>query len=242
MKILLLFISLLFTGVYQAQLCIIDDNDGYTNVREKTYQNSKIIGKIVEHQVFAIDSYVQDEENKSKDWIAVKFPLNINENLGFTKFEGEEKTGYIHKSRLVELESLPKFEKKELNPNKASHRNKDFEIIIETLAFNKSKHKITQSDKGFYNIDDEKVFNYYGGDTTEIKNITVKSKNRTYNFPKSSFKNLMGTDAENSLVYIGNKGELYIVLNAGDGGDSYNITFCVKDNKLISRTITSTIP
>jgi len=241
MKILL-FISLLFAEVYQAQLCIINDKDGYTNLREKPYQNSKIIGKIVEHQASAIDSYVQDEENISKDWIAVKFPININKRSGFTKFEGEEKTGYIHKSRLVELESLPKFESKELNPHKVSHQNKDVEIIIETQTFNKSKHQITQSDKGFYIIDGEKVFNYYGGDTTEIKNITVKSKNQTYNFPKTSVKNLMGIDAENSVVHSGNKGELYITINAGDGGDSYNIVFCVKDNKLISRTITSTIP
>lgn len=241
MKILLL-ISLLFAEVYQAQLCIINDKDGFTNVHEKPNQNSKIIGKIVEHQAFAIDSYVQDEENKSKDWIAVKSPINIDKKSEFLKFEGEDKTGYIHKSRLVELESLPKFENKELNPNKVSHQKKDFEIIVETRAFNKSKHKITQSDKGFYNIDGEKVFNNYGGDTTEIKNITVKSKNRTYNFPKSSFKNLMGIEVTNSFVYNGKKSELYIVFNAGDGGDSYNIIFCLKDNKLISRTITSTIP
>lgn len=241
MKILL-FIFLLFAKVYQAQLCIINDKDGYSNVREKPDQNSKIIGKIVEHQAFAIDSYVQDEENKSKDWIAVKFPININKNVGFTKFEDEEKSGYIHKSRLVELEKLPKFEKNELNSDKVIHQNKDFEVIIETQAFKKSGHKITQTDNGLFLIDGEKAFPYYGGDTTEIKNITVKSKNITYNFPKITFKNLMRTDAKNSVVYNGNNGEFYIVFNAGDGGDSYNIIFCVKDNRLISRTITSTIP
>ncbi|WDF46520.1 hypothetical protein PQ459_16660 [Chryseobacterium sp. KACC 21268] len=241
MKILL-FISLLFTEVYQAQLCIINDKDGFTNVREKPYQNSKIIGKIVENQAFAIDSYVQDEENRSKDWIALKFPVNINKKSDFLKFEGDEKTGYIHKSRLVELESLAKFETTEVNSNKTIHHQKEIEVVIETQAFKKSEHQITQSDKGFYIIDDEKVFNYYGGDTTEIKNITVKSKNKTYNFPESSFKNLMGIEVTNSVVYNGKKSELYIVFNAGDGGDSYNIIFCLKDNKLISRTITSTIP
>lgn len=241
MKILL-FISLLFTEVYQAQLCIINDKDGFTNVREKPHQNSKIIGKILENQAFAIDSYVQDEENKSKDWIAVKFPINIDKKSNFLKFEGDEKTGYIHKSRLVELESLAKFEITKVNSNKTIHHQKEIEVVIETQAFETSEHQIKKSDKGFYNIDGEKIFNYYGGDTTEIKNITVKAKNRTYNFPKTSVKNLMGIDAENSVVHSGNKGELYIVFNAGDGGDSYNIIFCVKDNKLISRTITSTIP
>ena len=241
MKILL-FISLLFAELYQAQICIINDNDGYTNVRDKANQNSKIIGKITEYQAFPIDSYVQDEENKSKDWIAVKFPINIDKKSDFLKFEGEEKTGYIHKSRMVELENLPKFEKNELNSNKVVHQNKDVEVIIETQAFKKSEHKITQTDNGYFLIDGEKAFTYYGGDTTEIKTITVKSKNKTYVFPKTTFKNLMMTDAKNSVVHSENKGKLYIVFNAGDGGDSYNIIFCVKDNKLFSRTITSKIP
>lgn len=53
---LLLFISLFHLQVCQAQLCIINDKDGYTNVREKASQNSKIVGKVIENQVFAIDS------------------------------------------------------------------------------------------------------------------------------------------------------------------------------------------
>lgn len=241
MKILLL-IFLFFFQVSKAQLCIITDKDGYTNVREKSNQYSKIISKVTDYQAFAIDSYVQDEENKSQDWIAVKFPINIDKKSSFLKFEGGEKTGYIHKSRLVELETLPKFEKTELNLNKVIHHHKDTEILIETKSFNKSHHKITQSDKGFYLIDGEKAVSYYGGDSTEIANIIIKTKNKSYKLPNDSFKNLMMTDAKNALVHIGNKGELYIVFYAGDGADSYNIIFCIKENRLFSRTITSTIP
>lgn len=241
MKILLL-ISIFFFDVCQAQLCIINDKDGFTNVRQKADKNSKIIGKIIEGQVFAIDSFVEDEENKSEDWIAVKFPTNVDKNLTFVRFEGGEKTGYIHKSRLVELETLPKFEMNEVNSNQVIHHYKDIEIEIETQVFKKSDHKITQSEKGHYIIDGKKTFPYYGGESSEIKSIKIKSKNNTFDFPKIAFKNLMMIIAKNTTVYKGNKDEFYIVFNAGDGADFYNIIYCLRNNQLISRTITSTIP
>jgi len=241
MKILL-FISLFFFEVCNAQLFIINDKDGYTNVREEANQNSKINGRIIENQVFAIDSYLQDEENKSNDWIAIKFPTNIDKKSNFLKFEGEEKTGYVHKSRLVELENLQKFEKIEVNSNKVIHQNNDTEVVIETQAFKRPDHKISQSDKGFYLIDGDKAFPYYGGETTEIKSIVFKSKDKTFIFPKKSFKNLLMVNAENTSIYRGNNDESYLVFDAGDGADSYNIIFCIKGHKLFSRTITSTIP
>ncbi|MCD9854889.1 hypothetical protein LUD75_09245 [Epilithonimonas sp. JDS] len=241
MKILL-FISLLFAEVYQAQLFIINDKDGFTNVRQKADQNSKIIGKIMEGQAFAIDSFVEDEENKSKNWTAVQLPTNVDKNLTFIRFEGEEKTGYIHKSRLVELETLPKFEINEVNPNQVTHYYKDFEIEIETQVFRKSDHQITRSEKGHYIIDGKRAYPYYGGESPEIKSIKIKSKNQIFEIPKIAFKNLMMTNARNTTVYKGNNEELYIVFNAGDGADFYQIIFCIKSNQLISRTITSTIP
>lgn len=240
MKILL-FISFFLIEICHAQLCIINDKDGYSNLRGKPNQNSKIAGKLVDGQAFAIDNYIQDD-NQLKDWIAVKFPVKINKNAGYLKFEGEEKTAYIHKSRLITLEDLPHFEKNEINENKVIHHYKNIEITIETQAFKKSEHKIIQSKKGIYIIDGEKVFPYYGGVTQQIKNITIKSKNNDYSTPKSAFKNFMMVDANNSTVYLGQKGEMYVVLNAGDGADSYDIVFCIKDNKLFSVSTTSTIP
>lgn len=140
------------------------------------------------------------------------------------------------------MKNLPKFEKNELNSDKIIHHSKEIDITIEIQAFKKSDHKIIQSDKSFYLIDGEKATPYYGGETTEVKSIAFKSKKMTFVFPKNSFKNLLMVNAENTSVYKGNKGESYLVFDAGDGADSYNIIFCIKDNKLFSRTITSTIP
>ncbi|HEX8574693.1 MAG TPA: hypothetical protein VF677_00210 [Flavobacterium sp.] len=237
----LLFIIILFPKTSNAQLCICYDSDGYTNIRKKPDIKSEVIGKIVEGQVFAI-AYIQ-EENKSTDWIAVNFPVSNNpKGKKFLMFDGEEKVGFVHKSRLEELETLPAFKTKEVNADKVVHSYKDMLISIETQIFKESDHSVVKTKEGSFLIDGKEAYPYYGGDAAEIKDITLKFKNKKYVFPKSTFKNLFMVNALNTKVYRGKKGEYYLVFNAGDGADGYNIIYCLKDNKIFSMTTTSTLP
>lgn len=240
---IILFLIIFFPKSSKAQLAICYDSDRYTNVRKLPNSNAKVVGKIVEGQVFAIASYTQ-EENKNTDWIAISFPVTKNNNdKDFLKFNGEENLGYVHKSRLLYLQDLPKLEMTEVNNNKVVHSDADLQIVIETQLFKKSEHKVVQTEEGFYLIDGEEAYPYYGEDTiTEIKNITLKTKNKTFSFPKKLFKNLFRINVSNTYVYKGNKEEYYIVCNAGDGANGYNIAYCIKNNTLFSMTITSTLP
>ncbi|HEU4496144.1 MAG TPA: SH3 domain-containing protein [Flavobacterium sp.] len=232
---------MLFPEIGRAQLCICYDSDGYANIRDKPSLGSKIIGKIVEGQIFAI-SYMQ-EENKSNDWIAANFtPSNNLKEKKFLKFDGEEKTGFVHKSRLEELETLPAFKIKIMNADKAVHTYKDVAISVETQAFKKSDHSVVKTKEGSYLIDGKEAYPYYGGDATEIKGIAVKSGDEVYVIPKSTFKNLFMARASDTKVYIGKKGEYYLKFDAGDGADFYSIVYCLKGNKIFSMTVTSTIP
>ncbi len=61
---------------------IINDPDGYVNLREKPAKNSRIIGKLVRNEVFY---YIQTNET---DWWLVY------------RDEGGKQIGYIHKSRI----------------------------------------------------------------------------------------------------------------------------------------------
>ena len=238
----LLFIIILFPKTSNAQLSICYDSDGYTNIRKKPDRNTKVIGKIVEGQVFAI-TYVEEEDNKPTDWIAINFPISNNRReKKFLMFDGEEKVGFVHKSRLQELETLPAFKTKEVNPDKVVHSYKDVLISIETQTFKKSDHSVVQTKEGYYLIDGREAYPYYGGNSTEIKNIILESKNKRYDFPKSTFKNFFMVNALYTKVYRGKKGEYYIVFNAGDGADGYNIIYCLKNDKIFSMTITSTLP
>ncbi|ENA1795709.1 hypothetical protein ABF176_002556 [Flavobacterium psychrophilum] len=237
------FLLILLPKISIAQLSICYDNDGYTNIRKSASINSKVIGKIIEGQVFAISTYTQEEENKSTDWVAISFPLtnNLNEK-DFLKFDGEENEGYIHKSRLVELEDLPKLKMIEIDSNKVFHSDQDIEILIETQKFKESNHKIIKTKEGVFLVDGIKAYPYYGGETTEIKNIILKANDNTFSFPIKYFKNLFMVNASNTKAYKGTKGEYYLVIDAGDGADYYNIIYCLKNNNIFSMTVTSTIP
>ena len=243
MKIKTLFLLItLLPKISVAQLAICYDDDQFTNIRQSPSFNSKIIGKIIEGQVFAISAYKQ-EENPTSDWFAISFPKTSNSSeKEYLKFDGEENTGYVHKSRLVKLENLKKLKITEINKNKVLHKEKDFQVSIETQIFKKSEHKIIRKKDGNYLIDGEKSYPYYGGNTTEIKSITLKNKNSTYTFPKKSFKNYFMIDAAYSTVYKGTKEECYLAIDAGDGADGYSIVYCIKNNTIFSMTITSTLP
>ncbi|MFD2908077.1 hypothetical protein ACFSX9_04940 [Flavobacterium ardleyense] len=246
MKTIINFIiTLLFVipTIGNAQLCIIYDKDGATNVREEASIRSKVIGKLFEGQVFAISSYIEAEVNQSKEWIAVNFPLEKNaKEKKFLKFDGEEKVGFVHKSRLVELDELPVFERIKEQKNKAIHAFNEVQITIETQTFNDANHKIVRDKYGSYLIDGEVAYTYSEGTNIEIKSISMQSKNETFVIPNTAFKNLFMVDASRTEVYIGKKNEYYIVFSAADGSQSYNIIYCLKDNQLFSMTVTSVIP
>ena len=243
LKTVLFFVIAFQASISRAQLSICYDRDGYTNIRQLPGINSKIIGTIVEGEVFAIASYTQDEENKSADWIAINFPTGNSKSVeNMIKFSGEEQLGYIHKSRLMKLEDLSVLKRKEINSSKLIHQDEVLEVTIETQTFLPKDHKIVQQKEGNYLIDGQNAFRYYGGETTEIKSITLKSIDKNQIFSPTTFKNLFGVSALNTKVYKGKKNEYYIEFDAGDGADSYNIIYCWKNDKIFSMTVTSTIP
>lgn len=100
--ITLKLILFLTTSVF-GQFAIIQDKDGFTNVRSEPDANSKIIYKLRDNEVFFYyeDTYGTKAENT--DWIPVMIPKNQfsirTDNFG-------PHNGYIHKSRLKPLDEL----------------------------------------------------------------------------------------------------------------------------------------
>jgi hypothetical protein len=68
---------------------IINDQDGYSNIREKPDKSSKVVGKLIKDDIFY---YTPTNES---DWWAVY------------KDEGGKLIGYIHKSRILRYINFP---------------------------------------------------------------------------------------------------------------------------------------
>lgn len=102
----LLSICLLFflTIDLMSQTAIIEDKDGFTNVRKEASAQAEIIYQLAENEVFfyADESYGNSSDNEN--WVNVMIPRNKFSII--TDIENSYYYGYIHRSRLKPLMEL----------------------------------------------------------------------------------------------------------------------------------------
>jgi len=109
MKTKLIFLLVALTANFAlAQIAVIQDKDGYTNVREAPNSSAAIIHKIYENEVFWYD---YQEQDKDPDWIMVNIP---KDRYSLACSASNVLVGWIHKSRLLPLEKLEKATKEEV--------------------------------------------------------------------------------------------------------------------------------
>ncbi|KIA99492.1 hypothetical protein OA93_04820 [Flavobacterium sp. KMS] len=241
---LLLILNLFFiSSITKAQLAIVYDKDGYVNVREKPDLKSKITGKIIEGQVFCINTF--DDERNNPEWLKIWYPINPDSKIkDFTKFRDIKEDGYIHKSRVFYLENLKEISFKNESSKKISVKNDTLQIYIESKPFEKEKHQIIKDNGGGLIIDKDAFYWGFLGQIprNELKAIKVVTNNSSYSFPKEAISGLYELNLEFTKLYIGNKNEIYINLSGADGSDSYEVVWCLKNNKIYSMTIMQIIP
>jgi hypothetical protein len=100
--LLILHLFLFFQSTY-AQVAIIQDKDGWTNVRSKPDGNSEIIYRIYTNQVFWVDHFYSDKE---QNWIKVDIPKNkfcLNDN------DNNYISGFVHKSQIKMLKNMNEY-------------------------------------------------------------------------------------------------------------------------------------
>lgn len=117
-KITTILILILFTTRLFSQVAVIDDKDGFTNVRENPDGKSKVIYKIQEFELFLYEM----ESSENNDWIKVFVPKN-KYSLDCNGFDNL--IGYIHKSRLKPIEELEKYNGEEFK----------FKYVLDTFSF-----------------------------------------------------------------------------------------------------------
>ena len=107
--------SLIFTfwivPIISGQVAIIQDPDGWANVRKLPNSNAEVVYKIKENKVFWYDP---DWEGKHKDWVLIYIPKN---NYSLESCGGNLIEGYIHKSRLLILERMRKYKGEDISFN-----------------------------------------------------------------------------------------------------------------------------
>ena len=105
---ILISIITLSINLLVGQIATIQDEDGWTNVRNKPSKNSNSIYKINEGELFWYDFEYKYSES---DWVEVYVP---EDKFTLEGYKGNSIQGYIHKTRLHELDSLEEYGKNNL--------------------------------------------------------------------------------------------------------------------------------
>ncbi|MCR9154362.1 MAG: hypothetical protein NXI09_09650 [Bacteroidetes bacterium] len=125
-----IFLALFTSPTILAQLAIIQDPDGWTNLRKAPAGTSDVILKVYEDHVFWYD--LEDIE-EGQEWISIYLPKN-DYSLG--QHEPDYIAGFIHKSRLLPLEGLELY----------LDKDKDFRFEYQLGDFDSTNRYIDRQD------------------------------------------------------------------------------------------------
>jgi hypothetical protein len=201
---------------------IINDKDGYTNVRGEPNAQSKIVGKIKEGELFHCFG---DESHK--DWFSVSF----NGNNGFW--------GYVHKSRITFVEEFPKLKQRKAIKDTLYINNDSIQVKIISNRFQDKKHKITRREgSGVVKIDGKKPWGVDGGLPNKgINKITLQIGDTQMDVPLNALNDLFQPNFDYAKVYIAKDDTIYITMLNSDGAGGYAVAFVFKDKEFQQRYV-----
>lgn len=213
---LIIVSSLFFCNLNYGQIAVIKDVDGFTNVRKLPKIDSEVIYKLKDSEVF---SY-QENETES-DWITVyisknKYQLECGEDDTFM--------GYIHKSRLCQIEDLTKYTGTEFS----------FEYKLKKFSL---ENKISDFDgKWLTKINGRRIYGTDGNiPKTEVVGIETSINGKSIEIPNIFYEDIF--ECNNEFEINKNKDDYIVHQWNSDGAGGYLIVWVLGNDKLKQRLI-----
>ena len=236
-------LALILMSVFCAQaqnrvVGIIEDADGYVNVRDDKHA---VIDRLNKNHVFY--DYTAFGGDGTEPWHSITYGAET----GITKTWGNTanvKNGLIHKSRICYMEDLPRLKFKASSQGRMIYANDTLSVEISTRNFRPEKHRIKMSKDGLLvsidgvPADAPTTTTLWGVDMElpqkEYASIIVKHRGGVLTFPDEYLQHLYTPTlwAENTVVALGKDNTLFISTLNGDGAGSYHAIWTVKDYKV----------
>jgi hypothetical protein len=201
---------------------IINDKDGYTNLREQPNGKSKIVGKVYKNQIFlAIGEPCEDNPgyDPSNNWVYVAT---------------DDISGYIYSRNIMQLYKLPPIKlkgnfklSKNIKETIISGENDSIRIIMRLQSFNEQNHE-GRVYGGSSDIPEENI--KYHLIENEIKEVEIFCKNKKTVLLKNEIKNYC--DVISMSAYIGYKGEIYLGIGGGGDAAQYGVWFSIVNGEI----------
>lgn len=218
-KIILTFTLIVMISNLFGQVGVINDKDGFTNLREAPNIKSKVLYKIQDYELFL---YEPEDLGVNAQWIKVYIPKN-KYTLGCD--EADNLIGYIHKSRFQTLEELNKY------------KGADFSFRYNLDTF-KIENKIVDyfDNKWISGINGRR---YYGTDgdvpKNEILSIDVNVNETIISVPKILYQDLF--ELSNDFIVYKKNDLFYVKQWNSDGAGGYLLIWAIDKNGVQQRLI-----
>ena len=202
---------------------VINDKDGYVNVRKEKSVHSKVLKKLDNNTLIFVLEYDKAQEG---NWIYA------------------DNEGYIYNDRVKWIHNFPQIAKGIAKGNTIVFEGKEIQVVLSTEKFDKSKHsfKYHKEYRDIIEKIDGKLF--WGTDGNmpkrEYKSIEVKIRGKQVFIPQSAYSDLyqpnLYTDL-NFVYYDKDSDILYIVANNGDGAGAYMVCWQIEKGVYKGRKI-----
>lgn len=243
-KLFHLLLLLFVCNSSTAQYYLVNDKDGFVNVRSRPDINAPVSFKLPDSAI-VYESFAEEADEKS-NWLHVDFYLPSKQKAkgaedytpdimkGFTLC-----SGYIYKPRLTGIEKLDKLNYKELKNGYSCYKD-SVTIKVTVQSFTASKHSIgfhPEYKELYDKIDNKPMIGTDGSKPRdEIKEISAIINGLQVFIPPAAYKNLFNPSSAGA-AYTDGKGNFYLVMYNSDGAGSYSCIFCFKNGKFIRRLV-----
>ena len=210
----LLFCQFVVAQDIEGSFAVINDKDGYVNVRKEKSVHSKVLKKLDNNTLIFVLEYDKAQEG---NWIYA------------------DNEGYIYNDRVKWIHNFPQIDKGIARGNTIVFEGKEIQVTLATEKFDKDKHsfKYHKEYRDIIEKIDGKPF--WGTDGNipkkEYKSIEVKIRGKQVSIPKSAYSDLYESylyTEFNSVYYDKDNDILYIVADNGDGAGAYMVCWQIE--------------
>ena len=226
--VFLFFCQFAFVRAQEEAFAVINDKDGYVNVREGKSAQSKVLKKLNNKTIVFVYNY---DKATDGNWI----------------YTDEE--GYIYNDRVKWIHKFPIIAKGIAKGNTIVFEGKEIQVVLTSGKFDKSKHSFEyfkDSSTGIEVIDDPALL--YGNDgkmpTTEYRSIVINIHGKQVSLPKDAYSDLYEptflTD-HNSVYYDKESDILYIVANNNYADRPYKVCWQIEKGSYKGRKVSELV-
>ena len=223
----LLFCQFVVAQAIEEAFAVINDKDGYVNVREGKSAQSKVLKKLNNKTIVFAYNY---DKTTDGNWIYT------------------DEDGYIYNDRVKWIHKFPQIAKGIVKGSTMVFEGKEIQVVLTSGKFDKSKHSFEyfkDSTTGIEVIEDQLL---YGTDgkmpTTEYKSIVINIHGKQVSLPKDAYSDLyeptFHTD-HNSVYYDKESDILYIVANNNYAERPYKVCWQIEKGVYKGRKVSELV-